>query len=55
MSGALDLAGALLRANRPREAQEVLRLTEARLPQSPQLAKLRALRSESERVATGTP
>ena len=55
MSGALDLANGLLRANRAREAQEVLRLTEARLPQSAQLTKLRALRSESEKLATGSP
>jgi serine/threonine-protein kinase len=54
MAGALDLARSLLRAGRARQGQEVLRLAESRFPQTPQLAQLRAMKSESEKVISDT-
>jgi serine/threonine-protein kinase len=54
MAGALDLARSLLGAGRARQGQEVLRLAESRFPQTPQLAQLRAMKSESEKVISDT-
>jgi serine/threonine protein kinase len=55
MAGALDLASFLLRRNRAREGHDVLRLAESRFPQSPQLAKLRALQGESKKLVSEAP
>ncbi len=54
MAGALDLAKSLLRSNRARQGQEVLKLAESRFPQTPQLAQLRAMKSESEKLISDT-
>ncbi len=54
MAGALDLAKSLLRSSRARQGQEVLRLAESRFPQTPQLAQLRAMKSESEKLTSDT-
>jgi serine/threonine-protein kinase len=53
IAGALDLARWLMRRGRGRESQDVLRLAQLRFPQSPQLAELRALQTESEKVVSG--
>jgi len=55
MAGAIDLARSLMHRSRGREGHEVLRLAESRFPQSPQLAELRRLRSESEKLVSGSP